>query len=140
MPAPISISRLFTDNPFIDSLLYYVKYLACNSVVKLEFEADRYETASSANNGDTYISAYEGRAIFESFKYIESDYNSIGIMDKEEIRGYMKDQDSVPLKYRDLLLKVGKKRFMDEYDEQNNYYRMICGLPDVGDTGIPSKH
>src|SRR5699024_6106588 len=35
-----------------------------------------------------------------------------------------------------LLLKYKQEEFMETYEEQNNYYRMLNGLPDVGDRGI----
>ena len=46
-----------------------------------------------------------------------------------DIKKWMDNPFSVPLKYRDTLLLRGREAFINEYEEQNDYYRMLNGLP-----------
>ena len=46
---------LGTENPFVDLLMYNLKVLAFNSVIKDEFQANNYETKESAKAGELYI-------------------------------------------------------------------------------------
>lgn len=45
----------YSDNPYIDSIVYYTKYLIINSIMKDETEADSYETIESIKNAGEYI-------------------------------------------------------------------------------------
>lgn len=38
---------------------------------------------------------------------------------------------------RDSATQAAAKKFIRDYNEQNNYYRKLCGLPNIGDYGIP---
>lgn len=46
-----------------------------------------------------------------------------------DIKRWMDNPFTVPLKYRDTLLLRGREAFLNEYEEQNDYYRMLSGLP-----------
>lgn len=48
-----------------------------------------------------------------------------------DIKKWMEDPFTVPLKYRDTLLTRGREAFFNSYEEQNNYYRMLNGLPPI---------
>lgn len=45
----------YSDNPYIDDIVYYTKYLIVNSIVKDEVEADNNETLTSIKNGAKYV-------------------------------------------------------------------------------------
>ena len=133
------LKKIYTENPFIDSLLYLTKLLAYDTVVKIEDMADQYETAQSARDGDIYIACLEGHESFVLFDYTMEDYWNVGITDYNTRLNYVRDKSKVPTQYRDELTQIGKERFLSTYEEGNNYYRMICGLPDLNDSGIPVK-
>ena len=63
-------TKTYTDNPFVDNVIYYAKLLALNSVVKDEEEALNNETPASLNAGDVYISCIEGTSVYELFESI----------------------------------------------------------------------
>ena len=46
-----------------------------------------------------------------------------------EYNYYLEHPFNVPLKYRDVLLVKGREAFVSKYEEQNDYYRMLNGLP-----------
>lgn len=139
MLSSISIQKIYTENPFIDSLLYFTKYLAYNSVVKLSRDADQAETTKSIKEGDLYIISYEGRGSFPLYEYDETDLSNAGVP-KEDLRDYALHNSKIPDKYRDKLTAIGQKKFLDNYIENNNYYRKLMGLPNIGDYGIPIKN
>jgi len=45
----------YSDNPYIDAIVYYTKYLITNSVLKDEVEADNNETLLSIKRGGEYV-------------------------------------------------------------------------------------
>lgn len=59
MPFEFSEDKLSTQNPFIDLLLYNLKILAYNCVIKEQNKADKYETKDSLYNASLYISCIE---------------------------------------------------------------------------------
>lgn len=133
------VTKTYTDNPFIDLLLYYSKVLAFGAVIKNQENADKAETSESVSNGDIMIACTEGTAIFGLFDYTEDELKEVGITDPEKIKDYIQDKYKIPNEYRDALTKIGSRDFLNNYTEYNNYYRMLCGLPNIGDYGIPVR-
>ena len=64
----IEVDKTYSDNPFVDELIYYSKILSLNCVIKDEEEALANETKESLHAGQTYIACVEGRAKFEMFE------------------------------------------------------------------------
>ena len=62
--------KTYTDNPFVDNVIYYAKYLAMNCTVKDEEEAILNETAETLRDGDILISCIESSSTYETFKTI----------------------------------------------------------------------
>ena len=63
-----------SENPFADLLMYGLKILAYNSVIKDQYLADDAETAESAKAADLYIDCLENRATMERFDDIPEEY------------------------------------------------------------------
>ena len=62
--------KVYTDNPFVDELIYYVKQIAPNCIIKNEQRADSCETVESLKAADLYIACCEKRADFNLFDSI----------------------------------------------------------------------
>ena len=139
MLSNVTIQRLYTENPFVDSLLYFTKILAYGSVIKMQDIANANETKQSANDGDVYILIEEGRETFDIFDYTKEELLAAGVP-ASSVKKYLKDKHEIPEVYRPALCAIGKKAFLDRFEEKNNYYRMITGLPDYEDYGIPIKN
>lgn len=195
----IDISKTYSNNPFIDYLLYYTKLLSFGSVIKNEEEAMQNETKESILAGDILISCFENTAIFELFNYDESLLKSVGITGTYHVSKCLEDKSYIPdlhdmivltsavdddtgeeiggwfdnVKYkfgeyftvetvgggitfrnykvkklsdgrvvgiyalRDEITEKGKEAYIANYNELNNYYRKLAGLPNIGDYGIP---
>ena len=125
-------SRDYNYDSLAESLLNFAK----NLVIKNNTRAAENETESSTILAGRYMYACEKMDRFESYKdwtydeYVEAGmsgdiliYVSAGMME-------------IPDEYKPALLEVRRRRIMDEYDEQNNYYRMLNGLPNYGEEPI----
>ena len=130
----IKYEKIYTDNPFIDELIYFTKTIAVNAVIKDCDKADENESIESLKASDLYIACRENRARFDQFKY---DYNFLvesSILPPALIEDCAKNNSMIPAKYRDQLLKLRMKKYIDDYVETNNYYRNYMGLPPMEDT------
>jgi hypothetical protein len=135
----LEIKKIYTENPFVDSLLYCVKILAFGSIVKLSDLADNAETENSVKQSDLYIASIENRGVFDLFSYSEKILN-LSSLPKANMADYLKNKYLIPEAYRDEVTKLAMEDCIESYNEENDYYRMICGLPPSGVYGIPIKN
>lgn len=127
------INKVYTENPYVDEMVYYTKKLGIETVLKLKDLADNSETVESLRNGGLYISCIEGTAIFEIFpKVTQAALTAAGIIDPETVKACLRDKDNVPLNRRDAVTKAMVTDYIENYEELNPYYRMLHGLPPVG--------
>ena len=129
-----SYDKIFTDNPFIDELIYFTKIIAVNAVIKDSDKADENETVESLKTADLYIACVENRARFEQFTYSLDFLIESEILPPAIVYECAKDNTKIPQKYRDDLTKARMKDYMENYVETNDYYRIYMGLPPTEDT------
>lgn len=126
--------KIFTDNPFIDELVYFTKTIAVNAVIKDSDKADANESIDSLKAADLYIACRENKARFEHFDFDYDFLVSTHILPPAIVEQCAKDNTRIPEKYRDKLLKLKIQESIIEYEETNDYYRMLMGLPNMADT------
>ena len=125
-----------TDNlPLVDEMVYNLKLIITDCVLKDQDKADKCETLKSAQNASQYISAVQNRVRFDVFRYTPDMLRSIGVPERL-IDDYMKDRNNIPERFRKPLLEYATKYYVNNYEELNNYYRMLNGKPNVGEEGI----
>jgi hypothetical protein len=133
--------KTYTDNPFVDNVLYYAKILALNCVIKDEDEALSYETEASLSNGNTLIACVEGRATYELFPTIPKEILEKYIPIKSNIDLYVEDVDALETYFRtftdyervNLFRKISnlaRTIYIDHYDVMMHY------LTNIDDTWI----
>lgn len=132
----IKYEKIYTDNPFIDELIYFTKTIAVNAVIKDSDKADANETIESLKASDIYIACREGRSRFEHFKYDLKFLIKSEILPPAIIMECAKDNTKIPQEYRDQLTKAKTKDYIENYQELNNYYRNFMGLPALDDTNF----
>jgi hypothetical protein len=121
----------YNQSVMMDKVLKELKTMMTTIVVKLQFIADRYETKEIRNAADEYISAVKMQDNFYTYsKYSEYALNKMGIYDPI----YLNDPSTIPREYRDQLVLYQREYVLAMYEEQNNYYRTLNGLPDYGTT------
>lgn len=159
MSLQFSEDRLDTDNPFIDLLLYSMKVIAANCVIKDQYSADAAETISSLNESALYISCKERNADLTMFDQIPDEIlKAVNLHTKEPEaynaykksngklsyipKDYKRDGDPSGTTYRKDLTERMMDWYIEKYEydnysgESNEYYRKIMGLPPINDWGI----
>jgi hypothetical protein len=104
-----------------------------NITIKYSYIAENNERHDAKARGDEYLDAYNKTDSFLNYSdYLYEDYVSVGITDADIItRAMSGDNEAVPDMYRDALLEIRRKRVIKNYEEINNYYRMLNGYPDL---------
>jgi hypothetical protein len=127
-----NVTKIYTDNPYVDEIVYYTKILALGTILKNEQEAFKYETFEIIKESDLYKISYEGHAKFEMFDYFPDEVLEAAGCNVAMIPTYTKDKNKIPEARRDLVTKAMMQYYVEHYEEHNNYYRMLIGLPPVG--------
>lgn len=142
---PFEIKKVYTNNPYVDEMVYYSKLMGLDTVLKMQAVADRCETVESLKAAGIFISCVENTVRFEMFdKCSVTALNAAGIIEPNLVQSCLKSIDNVPLRYRDAVTKELSKEYIANYNELNKYYRMLNGLPPVGhedyvDSWIPEN-
>lgn len=126
-----------TDNPLLDQIIYECQSMIYEGIVfKNEEEANKYETLSTIQLSDRYADVIEGKTTFEFFDYGIDLLNHIPYLTQRDKLLMAKNNQLIPLAARDMLHELAKEKFLATYEEPNNYYRKLYGLPDIGTPGI----
>lgn len=127
------VKKIYTDNPYVDEMVYYTKIMGLGTVLKMQDLADKGETIESLKAGGLYISCVEGNAIFEQFTLTAEALNAAGVIVPATVRGLLDGTiDIYEEKYDDVRKKATefmKNKYIEDYVELNPYYRMLHGLP-----------
>lgn len=99
-------------------------------IVKKQYMADRYETLETRQQGDAYIAVINRVDSFYSYPHY-SDYalNKAGLYEDM----YKFDKTNIPMDKRDEVVAYQREFILATFNEGNNYYRMLAGLPDIED-------
>lgn len=118
------IARLYSD---ITSILKSL-------TIKYSYKAEEYETFAIKSKADRYLNALMCKDVYEMYDdYTVADFNACGEYHPDLIEEYQNNRFSVPKLLRSKLLLVRREREVKDYVEENNYYRMLSGFPDIGD-------
>lgn len=130
------IEQVYSENPYADIVVYNAKLLGINTVLKMKDVADQNETEESLKNADLYIACIENTAIWELFdEFPEEVLRQSGLTGQSLINAII-DKENIPHNMRQTVLDNAKQYTIDNYNELNNYYRMLQGLPPVGYTDV----
>lgn len=143
----LKINKIFTENAYVDELVYYTKILGLDTILKNQTDADNAETLESLKAGELYILSYEGTVEFWRFsedllkKYITADVlkEYCNITNDKIIQSYVDEPEALPDQYRKLILPYLRERYLNDYEELNSYYRMLQGKPPIDQEGIYIK-
>lgn len=121
-------------NPLKQIYTDFVKILE-QSVIKYKYEGEKYETLEMKKAADLYIKAVLQQDSFATYFHYDRKVIStvMGLTDENDISYYQDNRDEIPFKYRTNMLLFQRKYIVDNYEEKNNYYRMLNGKPDIED-------
>ena len=125
-------NKTYTDNPFVDNVIYYSKLIAMNCTVKDEEEALLNETKDTLEDGDILISCIEGNTSYELFKSIPKEILEKYIPVESNLDLYVNDVKSLLIhinsygvyeqnKIYDNLSRIAREVYIDHYEIMINY-------------------
>lgn len=122
----------------IDPLMQKLNDLVSNTILKQVFRAERNETTESARQFFLYENAMLGLDNIYDYQLDESDIAvSAPHLSANTVRliaqGRAAIEDYLQPEMISYLLDMYRTRRMSEYEELNNYYRMLMGLPPIED-------
>lgn len=128
--------KTYTDNPFVDNVIYYAKLMAMNCSVKDEEEALANETKETLEAGDILIACVESNSTYEQFKYIPKEILEKYIPVYSNLDLYVDNPDTLRTHLMhygvyertalyNTLSKIAREVYMDHYDIMTNYITTI---------------
>lgn len=119
------LQNLFAD---IKKILEFIEF-------KDNSEAMKYETSESKDNAEMWMNAkLENDTYLTYVMYwdITMFQEVLSNVKYRNVSYWISHPFNVPLEFRDNLLKRGREKFLESYEEKNDYYRMLNGLPPYG--------
>ena len=119
-----------TSHPLMDAIVKYSKIILDDMVLKNEEVANNYETESSmiwsdyliaVKNGSMRLGFFPATSLYDYLE--EYGYSPEVAFDLSE------DPSLIPSEEYDKILEFCNKRFLEDYEEENLYYRRLNGLP-----------
>lgn len=137
----MNFEKQVTDIPLLDEIVYNTKIMAYGTVLKDQDEADKAELSVEIERaGDMYVKCIENTTLsFENFKYTYAflktteAYNGLSPAYYEI---YAENNHLIPEDKRANLLELRRLLYIEFYEEKNEYYRKLNGLPPLNDPGI----
>lgn len=111
-----------------------IKKVVSSCVIKYDNLARANETLDSKRNFDYYYIASQKLDTFDSYPSFPIHVlENAGILDVSKLYSYVNDKNLIPKKLRQRVLEENRESIISSYEEQNNYYRTLIGLPDKED-------
>ena len=110
-----------------------IKLLIDNIIIKMSNEANRYDDdIDTYRLAERYVAAKREVDNFSSHETYEADIvMKAGITDVDFAMECERDKYKIPYSKRNLVLKYKREQIINEYVEENNYYRELIGLPPI---------
>lgn len=129
------VIQIATDINPISSLYYDMIEIIQSSIVKFQSRAIPQESLEVRKYVDRYFDALLKRDTFFTYKdYTEQEFRDIGIYDQTLIQKYQHNLDLVEKQDRQYLLENRRRQIILSYNEPNEYYRLLNGIPKKEDT------
>lgn len=115
------------------SFMNELMFISRDIVWKDQHQANKYETTDSIRDAAIYMSAKSGDINFTTIpSFSMATLEKAGV--PEDIRLECEyDKWKIPKQYQDLCVNYEAQFILASYEEQNEYYRMLYGLPPIED-------
>lgn len=112
-----------------------IKKVVSSCVIKYENIARAHETIESKREFDYYYIASQKLDTFDSYpSFPVHVLENAGVMDVSKLYIYANDKQMIPKQLRQRVLEENRNSIIDTYEEKNDYYRTLIGLPKNDDT------
>ena len=120
----------------VDMDIFLTEFRKCiqSIVVKQTQKAAVYETAEIKREADRYVAMMDGMTEWASFGNFSYEVLVAAGLSSDLIVNALTNKDLIPYDLRQICMNLQRQYVIDNYVEQNNYYRMLNGLPPVEDT------
>lgn len=123
--------KVYTDHSLMDEVIYHTKTILNSIVLKNESTANEKETELSIEQSDHFVAIKNGSMELGFFPLttdllVQYGYSSL------QAKIFVNDRNKIPEEDRKDLLTYCNNWFLNHYEETNNYYRMLNGLPEYG--------
>ncbi len=125
--------KVYSNHALMDEVIYHSKIILKNIVLKNSALADQSETENSIEQSDYLLAIYNGSMQLGFFPLTQSILTKYGY-NTLQAKLILNDRSKIPQEDRKPLLKFCNQWFLDNYIEENNYYRSLMGLPNYGTT------
>lgn len=101
-------------------------------VVKYKSVGDSQENLAIKKEADAFVIASQMKDNFETYYHYDKKIISevLNTVEDDKIQYYYDHRSEIPLRHRDMMVEKQRAKIISEYEEKNNYYRMLNGLPD----------
>lgn len=130
------VEKVLTENPLIDEIIYECRQILKGIVIKDEERADNAETKKSMWEADLYKDIQFGMDRFEQYTYTYDVFMKIPSMTRERAILYAQEKLPIPEGLKPELQRLARKKWVDNFQESNEYYRELWGKPPIGDEYI----
>lgn len=132
----MDIRKQYTDDPILDEIIYDVSIMSCDCILKNPTEVENNETLESLKNFELYESCLNGTVRFELFEYDEEDLKACPFVPNDKINYYLIFMEELNQDAKNYMVNRKSSLFLNSYEEMNNYYRCLNGLPDYETKGL----
>jgi hypothetical protein len=118
----------------LDTMFSDLRTVISGIVIKFEKYAKQYETLDTIRESDRYIAAMNKEDTFHTYQTFALEaVLRAGVNDPTLAEKYATDKTLIPNNKQDDILLQQRRYVIESYVEENNYYRMLTGLPDLDD-------
>ena len=124
--------KVYTDHPMMDEVCFNCKKILNGIVIKNDVLALNSETEESLREAEIfYIQEENGYVPFSIYPFTIDELIAFGYNDINA-KIYSEDRSRIPESDRSSLTDFVNNNFKNTFEEKNNYYRMLTGLPKYG--------
>ena len=117
----------------VDMDVFLTEFKKCikSMVVKQSVKASAFETADTKRKSDRYIAMMDGMTEWESFGNFDYEVLVAAGLSPSLIKDAVTNKELIPYDMRSICMSLQRQYVIDGYVEENDYYRMLNGLPPI---------
>ena len=118
----------------IDYIYRDLKEILETVVIKYDKKAKDAETVETRRDSDKYVNAVLELDTFKSHSRFSKDaIRNCGVFNEDLVEQYHADKYQIPKSMRARVVEEERFLIVENYEEKNNYYRELIGLPNTDD-------
>lgn len=125
---------MLQQNIQMSNFISQVKTLITSLVVKRDKAARYYDNDLEIRKAaDRYINTIDYGDNWDMYVRFDYDVMEAAGLDSNLLNWYYEDKSRIPRQLRQKVVDLQKQKVIDSYEEKNDYYRMLYGLPPMAD-------